>query len=476
MNTIADYCREWCADPIRLKRTEQATPLLLLLTAVSTLQYVAPRFRFKNLNIGSKKIIVITVSVAALAKLTVEIGKPINPNKPIQIDPPPEKNPMSGTTAPKTVPVQIPKKTGNEKKVHLDPKVTELVNKHVTRVPNDQRSPREIALEVAYGNFKGARQTHAYKLLQIAFIKALLPSSSESEKKCFGIQMYEIDKHLEGTLDLQFGSDVWQGITDGKADLKMFQGRAELLESSLKCALQQEELRKNSIGLYHQRKQIGQFSLEGIQVELGRDAPLSSKESKKLQELLKNNLNSIGYEPGESKDDGDCFFDSVRQGLEGLGITTTVAKLRQIVSEAVNNGPSHLHYQRLYAAKADREGMSLEDYLKSVDICADKTTSPTWGALDIEGAIFAEYFEVKIVVHAQYSVEEVKRMELKSGLLTYEKGEDKEGTLMIAGYRNHFVPVFKQETLPDNDSREGDSDDEEEDFGEDTEEFISADN
>lgn len=94
--------------------------------------------------------------------------------------------------------------------------------------------------------------------------------------------------------------------------------------------------------------------------------------------------------------DGNCFFDSFRQGLERqLGIKVTVAQLRQYCREFAQNNPPEWFINAI-ANSHDNSGRVRSETLDSYTI--DILNSNRWGDPEVEGRILCEKYQVKLHV------------------------------------------------------------------------------
>lgn len=179
--------------------------------------------------------------------------------------------------------------------------------------------------------------------------------------------------------------------------------------------------------------------------------------------------------PGVSLAAGDCFFDSVAQGLQSLGKGTYTAKgLRLLCHEYVvklheKSSAENWIYER-FLANAKRLHPSNEDearksasnsyldYMANIQYTLEdieagaglNITSPIWGEQDIDGRILRELSEAKklkfnlhvIEIHV-YGDEIIIADQLngRSVEATAINYQDKD-TVHIAVFDNHFVPVL----------------------------------
>ncbi|WP_241653895.1 OTU domain-containing protein [Wolbachia endosymbiont of Nilaparvata lugens] len=195
------------------------------------------------------------------------------------------------------------------------------------------------------------------------------------------------------------------------------------------------------------------------------------KENKKSSDLL-HNLKSAYPEKlkiGAAIKTGDCFFDSVAQGLNELNIKPdyrfTAKSLRKDCADYVEQhgkqdswaykavikdaaiGGYFVELEGPYGPIEDPqtkinmidEKKTFHQYLKNIkNIATGAGSTPIWGRPEIEGRMICEKYKVKIAVIA---LEE----ELIDGryITTCEEGEG-DKVVRIVNYMRHFVPLLSE--------------------------------
>ncbi|MCA4774724.1 hypothetical protein IHO40_00850 [Wolbachia endosymbiont of Mansonella ozzardi] len=88
---------------------------------------------------------------------------------------------------------------------------------------------------------------------------------------------------------------------------------------------------------------------------------------------------------GQAIDDGSCFFDSFRQGLEQQqGIKVNIEQLRKDCKEFAQNNP-----QKWFTDAIARNSETVDDYKVNI------MHNDRWGDSDIEGRVLCERYNVK---------------------------------------------------------------------------------
>ncbi|MFT4328236.1 MAG: Ulp1 family isopeptidase, partial [Wolbachia pipientis] len=185
-----------------------------------------------------------------------------------------------------------------------------------------------------------------------------------------------------------------------------------------------------------------------------------------LLETLKKNLPE-GFKIGAAVSAGDCFFDSVAQGLnelKGKGPITSdegfnVKSLRKdcandarkyedkIVKDANECGyfvpQKNIVFPHLENIK-DKKGNDVPDVQETFDkyldyiknVATENGPIPIWGKLNIEGRMICDKYKVKIKV--------IELKEQPIGDTNVIESEEGEGTNVITmvNYKNHFVPLL----------------------------------
>lgn len=192
-----------------------------------------------------------------------------------------------------------------------------------------------------------------------------------------------------------------------------------------------------------------------------------SKKRKKSSNLL-HNLKSAcpkNLNIGIAIKTGDCFFDSVAQGLNELkpGHRFTAKSLREDCADyAKANKRSDFWVYKAVIKDAGIGGYFVElegpygpiqdpktkinmidkektfnKYLKDIKNMATETNSlPIWGRLDIEGRMICEKYKVKIEVIA------LEREPIDDKYTTTGEQGEGDDVVRIVNYRDHFVPLL----------------------------------
>ncbi len=201
-----------------------------------------------------------------------------------------------------------------------------------------------------------------------------------------------------------------------------------------------------------------------------------SLKTKLCKEKLAAFLKRSNEKFGVAVDDGDCFYDAFRQGLKKISVT--VKELRTIVHERVQA----IHKEQgiknwIFEALKIDTSTQQEDYdelLKTVSHTKQEIAVPLWGRPHIEGKILADHFKVAIKVCEVNVLDTILPLRQVAGVvdrdtaMTYDLVQKVEGgkrvraikicevavteiypeaqpfigTVKVAGYPGHFVPVM----------------------------------
>ncbi|MFT4314370.1 MAG: Ulp1 family isopeptidase, partial [Wolbachia pipientis] len=197
------------------------------------------------------------------------------------------------------------------------------------------------------------------------------------------------------------------------------------------------------------------------------------KDDKEKKEKLNQLLDAlrkklpVGFKIGAAVGEGDCFFDSVAQGLNELkdkGLVENserfnVKSLRKdcandarkyedkIVKDANECGyfvpQKNIVFPHLENIK-DKKGNDVPDVQETFDkyldyiknVATENGPIPIWGRLNIEGRMICDKYKVKIKV--------IELKEQPIGDTNVIESEEGEGTNVITmvNYKNHFVPLL----------------------------------
>ena len=300
---------------------------------------------------------------------------------------------------------------------------SDLLRRHPVDNRPDAFTDKDTAMAVAMGRFFGAKKSPSALVVQIKYILELRKEVDSQTRRRLLLQLYDID-HRKTNRPLE--DDQWGPCLDdpsaATADkLELF---APLIAQRLGLVLYDDSFIHDPIRLLD-RTANGEW--------------VSETKSENLR-ILRGYLKDRNLISGTAIDNGDCFYDAVRQGLAKLGIFETIASLREIVYQTILAEPSH--YEKVYARS--NKQMSWKDYLKRVRCPVEELADqnhPAWGDLAFEGKILAQHFGVQI---ACYQVLPKKHRE-EVGLDVIEAtpvGAANGKSLEVANFGMHFVPVF----------------------------------
>ncbi|WP_395463543.1 hypothetical protein [Wolbachia endosymbiont of Cantharis cryptica] len=131
----------------------------------------------------------------------------------------------------------------------------------------------------------------------------------------------------------------------------------------------------------------------------------TAKEQKPLSDFhnVESEVTSLNSKPypdnvyvGKAIDNGSCFFDSFRQGLEQQkGIQVTVEQLRKDCKEFAQNNPPEW-FENAIAHSYDNNGQyrseTVDEYIANI------MSNNRWGDPEVEGRILCEKYGVKLHV------------------------------------------------------------------------------
>lgn len=180
---------------------------------------------------------------------------------------------------------------------------------------------------------------------------------------------------------------------------------------------------------------------------------------KKLNQLLETLRKKLpeGFKIGAAVGEGDCFFDSVAQGLNEL-------KDKGLITDSKGFSVKSLRENcKQYAQQVDRskedpwlgsalkkESEKLCEYIPRIEFTAEdientsssseikilKLESAIWGRPEIEGKMICEKYGVKI------RIIELRDEEIDGLHVTEGKIGTGENVIYIVNYRNHFVSLL----------------------------------
>ncbi|XP_073986057.1 uncharacterized protein [Rhodnius prolixus] len=177
------------------------------------------------------------------------------------------------------------------------------------------------------------------------------------------------------------------------------------------------------------------------------------KEFEELLGKLRENLPK-GFKIGAAVGKGDCFFDSVAQGLNELrnkGLITNVKSLRKSCKQYARQVNQSKKGSWLSNA-LEGEGEELCEYIPRIEFTAEdiKNASPdseikilklenaVRGRPEIEGKMICEKYKVKI------KVIELREEQVDGLNVTKDKVGTGNNIIYIVNYRTHFVPLLSK--------------------------------
>ncbi|WP_338482315.1 ankyrin repeat domain-containing protein [Wolbachia endosymbiont (group A) of Ophion costatus] len=202
---------------------------------------------------------------------------------------------------------------------------------------------------------------------------------------------------------------------------------------------------------------------------------IAQKEDQQKKQNFEDLLNQLRmFYPNELKigvalKTGDCFFDSVAQGLNELNIKPgfhfTAKSLRKDCADyaGANKNPDQWVYnviigdaEEYFVPQKDPDGEVISEngynkqddiksffkYLEAIKNMATESSSPPiWGRLDIEGRMICAKYKVKIEV-IELLEEPIKGSTENQYFIQSEQGEG-DNVVRVVNYKMHFVPLLK---------------------------------
>ncbi|GFU91911.1 uncharacterized protein TNCV_2085881, partial [Trichonephila clavipes] len=183
------------------------------------------------------------------------------------------------------------------------------------------------------------------------------------------------------------------------------------------------------------------------------------EEREKLKQLLDALREKLpeGFKIGAAVGEGDCFFDSVAQGLNELkdkGLITgsrrfSVKSLRESCkqyAQQVNQSEKGSWLDnalkgegeklRKYIPRIEFTAEDIENANSSSEITIPKLENAIWGRPEIEGKMICEKYGAKI------RIIELRDEEIGGLHVTEDKVGMDDNIIYIVNYRNHFVPLL----------------------------------
>ncbi|WP_339045373.1 ankyrin repeat domain-containing protein [Candidatus Mesenet endosymbiont of Agriotes lineatus] len=174
------------------------------------------------------------------------------------------------------------------------------------------------------------------------------------------------------------------------------------------------------------------------------DVDQPSNSGKQQSSVLKLPEN---FEIGKAITNGDCFFDSFRQGLEQLGIKVSVEQLRGICKEFAQNNPLKWFIDAIANSRNQDNSVRSEIPSKYAENIMDHNR---WGDPDIEGRILCQKYSVELHVGEDHpNVGWIHQIIDGTGSRSISEDEvdyDAVNTIHIVnGGRNHFEPILRSD-------------------------------
>ncbi|XP_015922318.1 uncharacterized protein [Parasteatoda tepidariorum] len=180
---------------------------------------------------------------------------------------------------------------------------------------------------------------------------------------------------------------------------------------------------------------------------------------KKLNQLLQTLRKKLpeGFKIGAAVGEGDCFFDSVAQGLNELKDKGLIADSKRFSVKSLRENCKQYALQANQSRKDSWLGNALEgeggkfcEYIPLIEFTAEdienassgseikilKLENAIWGRPKVEGKMICEKHSVKIRI-IKLRDEEIDRLHVTKG-----KVGTGNNIIYILNYRNHFVPLL----------------------------------
>ncbi|MGL9779439.1 MAG: hypothetical protein ACR5K5_04230, partial [Wolbachia sp.] len=182
------------------------------------------------------------------------------------------------------------------------------------------------------------------------------------------------------------------------------------------------------------------------------------EEKKKLNQLLETLRKKLpeGFKIGAAVGQGDCFFDSIAQGLNELKDKGLITDSKGFSVKSLRENCKQYAQQVNQSKKGSWLGNALKEeseklckYIPRIEFTAEdvenassdseiktlKLENAIWGRPEIEGKMICEKYSVKIKI-IELRDEEIDGVHVTKGRV------GKGNTIYIANYRNHFVPLL----------------------------------
>ncbi|WP_264687014.1 OTU domain-containing protein [Wolbachia endosymbiont (group B) of Rhopobota naevana] len=156
-----------------------------------------------------------------------------------------------------------------------------------------------------------------------------------------------------------------------------------------------------------------------------------------------------GFRVGKATTDGNCFFDSFKQGLGQLGISAAVEELREYCKEFAQNNPPEWFINAV-ANSYDNNGAvrreTPDSYAKNI------LNNNRWGDSEVEGRILCGKYSVKLHVMERHVVD--GKEVWTNQIINSEEGSknvddidyNEENTIPIINRgHGHFIPILRKQ-------------------------------
>ncbi|WP_353271613.1 hypothetical protein [Wolbachia endosymbiont (group A) of Rhorus exstirpatorius] len=156
-----------------------------------------------------------------------------------------------------------------------------------------------------------------------------------------------------------------------------------------------------------------------------------------------------GFRVGKATTDGNCFFDSFKQGLGQLGMSAAVEELREYCKEFAQNNPPEWFINAI-ANSYDNNGVvrrkTPDSYAKNI------LNNNRWGDSEVEGRILCGKYGVKLYVMERHVVD--GKEVWTNQIINSEEGSknvdnidyNEENTIHIINRgHGHFIPILRKQ-------------------------------
>lgn len=173
------------------------------------------------------------------------------------------------------------------------------------------------------------------------------------------------------------------------------------------------------------------------------------KEADITEQKTNDNSYPENFSKGTAIDDGSCFFDSFRQGLEQQKeIKITVEQLRQDCKEFVSNNPPRWFVNGIGNDFDEVEGQFVNRGITPTQYAEVIENNDFWGRPEIEGRILCEKYDVKLHVIEKHTIEGQQlfsnQLISNEGSKSVEKVDYSDNNLVhiVNSGNQHFEPLL----------------------------------